>query len=74
VEDLDISLVIVAAGTFTLKRYDQAPGKYIEQMLDVNAYHFVMMHKVFIPWLIELRAKNGLRMGLVGFSSISVIR
>lgn len=73
-EDLDISLVIAAAGAFTIKRYDQAPGKYIEQMLDVNTYHFVMMHKVFIPWLIERRAKDNLRIGMVGFSSISVIR
>jgi len=74
VEDLDISLVIAAAGTFTIKRYDEVPGKYVEAMLDVNVYHFVMMHKVFLPWLIERRAAQGLRTGLVGFSSISVWR
>lgn len=43
-------------------------------MLDVNVYHFVMMHKVFLPWLIERRAVQGLRTGIVGFSSISVMR
>ena len=42
-------------------------------MLDVNIYHFTMMHKVFLPWLINKRAKLGLKSCMVGTSSVSEV-
>jgi NADP-dependent 3-hydroxy acid dehydrogenase YdfG len=52
VDDLDIALVFANAGCFSLGPLGVIPTLYIEKMLDVNIYHFTMMHKVFLPWLI----------------------
>jgi short-subunit dehydrogenase len=40
---LDISVVIAAAGFFSVNRFEKIPGKYLEAMLDVNVYQFTMM-------------------------------
>lgn len=40
-------------------------------MLDVNVYHFIMMHKVFVPWMIEERALKGFKSVIIGTSSVS---
>ena len=71
VDDLDISLVIANAGCFSLGSIANTPTIYLEKMLDVNLYHYTMMHKVFLPWLIEKRAKQGLKSCVVGTSSVS---
>jgi short-subunit dehydrogenase len=73
VDDLDVSLVFANAGCFSLGKLGIVPALYLEKMLDVNIYHFTMMHKVFLPWLIKKRAKFGHKSCMVGTSSVSEV-
>ena len=53
VGDKKLSIVIANAGVLQVGRYiDMEPWK-IQQILDVNVYHYAMMQKVFLPKLID---------------------
>lgn len=43
-------------------------------MMDVNVYHYAMMLTVFLPWLIEKRAKHNFKTAFVAVSSSSYLR
>lgn len=73
VDDLDISLVFANAGCFSIGNFSVIHTLYLQKMLDVNIYHFTMMHKVFLPWLINKRSLLGLKSCMVGTSSVSEV-
>lgn len=74
VDDLDISLIFANAGCFCIGNFSVIHTLYLEKMLDVNIYHFTMMHKVFLPWLINKRANLGIKSCIVGTSSVSEVK
>ena len=72
-EDKDLSIVIANAGVLQVGNYiDMEPWK-IQQILDVNVYHYAMMHKLFLPKLID-RTKENKKCALIGVSSSSWLR
>ena len=73
VEVLDVSIVIANAGVLLIGPVEEMKLSRQCGMIDVNMYHYVMMHKVFLPKLLS-RTKRGERAALIGVSSAYYLR
>ena len=73
VEELDISIVIANAGVLLIGPVEEMKANRQCGMIDVNLYHYVMMHKIFLPKLLS-RTKRGERAALIGVSSAYYLR
>lgn len=71
-QDLDISIVIANAGLLNSGKFAKQDAGKLCQILDVNVYHYTLMAKIFIPWLIEKRKNH--RSAFVAVSSSSYLR
>ena len=72
--DLDVSIVIANAGVMIVGDFINFPSEKSQSMLDVNAYHYVMIHKTFLPMLRKRMLSEGKRCALIGVSSSSWLR
>jgi short-subunit dehydrogenase len=70
VKDLDISLVYINAGIMPSGHQINMPVEVMQHLLDVNVYHYTMLHKLFLPKLLE-RTKQGKRSWLCGTASVT---
>ena len=68
-----MSIVIANAGIMTVGDFEKFPAKVCQDMLDVNAYHYAMLHKIFLKKLMERTAK-GKRCAIIGVSSSTWLR
>ena len=68
-----MSIVIANAGVMTVGDFENFPAKVCQDMLDVNAYHYALMHKVFLKKLMQ-RIATGKRCAIIGVSSSSWLR
>ena len=73
VQDLDISIVIANAGVLLIGSVEKTSASRQCGMVDVNMYHYVMMHKLFLPKLLR-RTKEGKRCAMIGVSSAYYLR
>lgn len=73
VKDLDVSIVIANAGLMNIGAIETMKDGWLQSMLDVNIYHYIMMHKVFLPKLMS-RVKSGKNCALIGLSSAAYLR
>lgn len=48
-----MSIVVINAGIMIVGDYENFPPEVSQTMLDVNAYHYAMLHKMFGAQLIE---------------------
>ena len=53
VKDLDISIVLANAGILRCGALETTRPEVFTDMIDVNTYHYWMIHKVFLPKLLE---------------------
>lgn len=72
--DLDVSIVIVNAGLMVVGNFEKFPPAVSQSMLDVNAYHYVMLHRLFLPQLKKRIETEKKRCALIGVSSSSWLR
>ena len=52
VKDIDISIIIANAGLLNVGDFESSKSSIFTNMIDVNLYHYIMMHKVFLPKLL----------------------
>ena len=73
VKDLDISIVMANAGLLLVNYWMGTSMRQSTLMMDVNMYHYMMMHKIFIPKLLD-RTKAGKRCAFIAVASVSWLR
>lgn len=49
--DLDVSIVVINAGVMIVGNFDNFDPEVSQSMLDVNAYHYAMLHRLFMDQL-----------------------
>ena len=53
VKNDDISILVINAGILRCGEFEITKPNVYSDMIDVNSYHYLMMHKVFLPKLLE---------------------
>ena len=49
--DLDVSIVVVNAGIMIVGDFENFPSEASQSMMDVNAYQYAMLHRLFMDKL-----------------------
>ena len=52
-DDLDVSIVVVNTGIMIVGDFENFPSEASQSMMDVNAYQYAMLHRLFMDKLIR---------------------